>query len=355
MTAGVVPFNGPLACLAQKVGPSLAGGNSIIIKASEINPLASLYLASLAPQAGLPDGVLNCIVGGAEAGGALASHPKIRKISFTGSIATGRKIQVAAAQSNLKSVTLELGGKSPILVFPDADQDKAVQNCIQFMFLSGQGCSLGTRLYLHESIADEFLEKLLAVVKGAASQLGADPFAPGTMTSPLYHHAQRKVVLEYIESGKKQAVLLTGGNALGDKGCYVEPTIFINPQPDARVLREEIFGPVLVVDKFSTEEEVLAKANDTEYGLAAYLWTKDVSRALRLGRALEAGAVITNGAGGIAPQYPSAGWKREFLAYWRCVLVYLVRARLTILQRVAKASRTARRPCSIGPRGRLSC
>lgn len=236
---------------------------------------------------------------------------KIRKISFTGSIGTGRKIQIAAAQSNLKSVTLELGGKSPVVVFPDADQEKALQGALLFMFINGQGCSLGTRLYLHEDIADAFLEKLVAYVKGAAGQLGTDPLAAGNISSPLYHHAQKKTVLDFIESGKKEATLLAGGNALGDKGCYVEPTIFADPKPDARVLKEEIFGPVLVVERFKTEEEVLKAANDTEYGLAAYLWTGDVGRALRISRGFEAGAVVVNGAGTVRPQYPMAGWKRK--------------------------------------------
>lgn len=179
------------------------------------------------------------------------------------------------------------------------------------MFINGQGCSLGTRLYLHDSIADEFIEKLVAYVKGAAGQLGADPMTPGNISSPLYHHAQKQTVLDYIESGKKEATLLAGGNAIGDKGCYVEPTVFADPQPNARVLTEEIFGPVLVVQRFSTEEEVLEAANDTEYGLAAYLWTKDVARSLRFSRALETGCVIVNGAGAQRPQYPMAGWKRK--------------------------------------------
>lgn len=208
-------------------------------------------------------------------------------------------------------MTLELGGKSPVVVFPDADQEKALQGALLFMFINGQGCSLGTRLYIHDSIADAFIEKLVAYVKGAAGQLGADPMTPGNISSPLYHHAQRQTVLDFIESGKKEATLLAGGTALGDKGCYVEPTVFADPQPNARVLKEEIFGPVLVVQRFSTEEEVLEAANDTEYGLAAYLWTRDVARSLRFSRALETGCVIINGAGALRPQFPMAGWKRK--------------------------------------------
>ena len=311
MTAGILPFNGPLFTFAMKVAPALAAGNSIVIKTSELNPLSTLFLASLAPEAGLPDGVVNCLVGGAEVGSALASHMKVRKISFTGSVGTGRKVQVAAAQSNLKSVTMELGGKSPIVVFPDADLENAVQGALQFVLLNGQVCSAGTRLYLHNSIADSFIGKLVAAVKGAGGQLGGDPTAPETLACPLFNHRQKEIVTGFIESGKKEATLVTGGGVLGDKGCYLEPTVFVDPQPDARVLREEIFGPVLVVVRFETEEEALAAANDTEYGLAAYLWTRDVARALRFSRGVEAGAVKVNGKGSMKACYPVTPWKRK--------------------------------------------
>ena len=296
----------------MKVAPALAAGNSIIIKASEINPLSTLLVASLASEAGIPDGAINCLVGGPEVGNALSSHMKIRKISFTGSIATGRKVQVAAAQSNLKSVTMELGGKSPIVVFPDADMQKALSGALQFLAINGQGCAIGTRLYLHEDIADGFVQQLVSIAKGAAGKLGAEPMAADTRSCPLFHQGQKKIVMDYIESGKKEATLLTGGNALGDKGCYIEPTIFIDPKPDAKVLREEIFGPVLTIVKFKTEEEILKEVNYTEYGLSSYLWTRDVGRALRFSRKIEAGGVIVNGAGNMAPQYPFGGWKRKF-------------------------------------------
>jgi aldehyde dehydrogenase (NAD+) len=237
---------------------------------------------------------------------------RVRKISFTGSISVGKLVHVAAAQSNLKSVTTELGGKSPHVIFPDADLDKAIGGAAVFMVLNGQGCSLGTRIYVHESIADEFVAKFVPIVEGHAKSLGGDPTLPETRGSPLYSHRQRETVLSFIDSGKKEATLVTGGRALGASGCYVEPTVFIDPQPDARILREEIFGPVVVIVRYSSEEDVLKQANDTEYGLAAYVWTQDIKRALRLGRKLEAGTVYINGAGGLSAYAPAGGWKREY-------------------------------------------
>ncbi|KAL2687092.1 hypothetical protein Neosp_004643 [[Neocosmospora] mangrovei] len=299
--AGICPFNGVIVTLAMKAAPALACGNSIIIKTSETNPFSTLFMTSLAIEAGIPPGALNCLVGGAEAGNALSSHMDIRKISFTGSIGVGKLIQIAAAKSNLKSVTLELGGKSPIIVFPDANLEAALPATTMFLLMNGQGCALPTRLYVHESIAEEFIGKTL----------GGDPTAASTYSSPLYHHRQKDVVLSYIESGKAEATLITGGNALGQQGCYVEPTIFVNPAPNARVLKEEIFGPVLVVVRFSIDDEVLKLANDSEYGLAASIWTADMKRALRFAHKLEVGSVSVNGAGGYHPSVPMGGWKQS--------------------------------------------
>ncbi|KAI8672808.1 Aldedh domain-containing protein [Fusarium sp. Ph1] len=292
--AGICPFNGVIVTLTMKAAPALACGNSIIIKTSETNPFSTLFMTSLAIEAGIPPGALNCLVGGAEAGNALSSHMDIRKISFTGSIGVGKLIQIAAAKSNLKSVTLELGGKSPIIVFPDANLEAALPAATLFLLMNGQGCALPTRLYVHESIAEEFIGKVKGMVEDHAKTLGSDPTAASTYSSPLYHHRQKDVVLSYIESGKAEAKLIAGGNAVGGQGCY------------GRNL-----GPVLVVVRFSTDDEVLKLANDTEYGLAASIWTADMKRALRFAHKLEAGSVSVNGAGGYHPSVPMGGWKQS--------------------------------------------
>ncbi|SCO92277.1 related to aldehyde dehydrogenase [Fusarium oxysporum] len=296
----------------MKAAPGIACGNSIIIKTSELNPFSTLFMVSLATQVGIPPGTLNCLIGGPDVGEALSSHMDIRKISFTGSIKAGKLIQVAAANSNLKSVTLELGGESPLIVFPNADLERALQPATMFLLINGQECALPTRLYVHESIADEFTAKLKNIDEEHGRNIGGDPTLPSTSSSLLYHRRQKEVVLSYIQTGIKEATLLTGGKPIGAKGCYVEPTTFVDPHPDAKVLREEIFGPVLVIVRFSTEDEVIKLANDNEFGLAAYVWTADSSRALRLSQKLEAGTVSVNGAGGLQPNVPMGGWKRRF-------------------------------------------
>lgn len=297
----------------MKVAPALATGNVVIIKVSETNPFSSLVLGELATEAGFPAGVINILCGAAEAGQALRSHMKIRKISFTGNPTIGRAIQIAAAKSNLKRVTLELGGKSPVLVFDDADIPNAVANTMAFLSLNGQGCVLGTRVYVQEGVAEVFVEYLKQGVNQVASTLGADPFAEGTFSSPLFHHRQRDTVAGFLEQGKADATLITGGNTWGEKGCYIEPTIFYKPKAGADILTKEIFGPVIVIDTFKTEAEVLEKANDTEYGLGAYVYTKSLDRAVRLSKALEAGSVAVNVANPTHITLPFGGWKGMFL------------------------------------------
>ncbi|KAI0863771.1 aldehyde dehydrogenase domain-containing protein [Xylaria cubensis] len=309
--AGIVPFNGPIITMAMKLAPALACGNVMIIKTSETNPFSTLYMASLANEAGIPPGVINCLTGGAEAGHALAAHMKIRKISFTGSIPVGKRVQIAAAESNLKGVTLELGGKSPVIVFEDADIDKAVAGIMNFLVMNGQGCALGTRVYVHESVAYKLISKVEDLAEMHAGTLGDDPLSESTRSSPLYHHRQKETVLSYIESGKAEATLVCGGSSVGKQGCYVQPTVFVDPQPGARIVREEIFGPVLVITRFKTEEEVVKMANDTEFGLASTVYTKDIARALRLSRLLEAGSVHINGSGWPNPKVPMTGWKQS--------------------------------------------
>ncbi|KAI8949683.1 aldehyde dehydrogenase domain-containing protein [Xylaria longipes] len=315
VVAGITPFNEPLLTFAMKVAPAIAAGNAIVLKASEQNPLSTLFLASLTKEAGFPDGLINVLTGGADVGSALASHMKIRMISFTGSIQVGKLVQQAAARSNLKKVTLELGGKSPVIVFQDADLEKASKMSAAFLALNGQGCLLGTRMYVHEDVAQEMITRMKGIAEYMGTTLGSDPLDPSTMTSPLFNHRQKDVVLKYIEEGKKEATLLTGGSAVGEKGCYIQPTIFVNPSKSAKVLHEEIFGPVLTIVTFKDEQEVLDMANDTEYGLAAYVHTKDLGRALRFTKSLEAGMIAVNSSMAYDRARPFGGWKQSGQGY----------------------------------------
>ncbi|KAI1280945.1 aldehyde dehydrogenase domain-containing protein [Xylaria sp. FL0933] len=315
IVAGITPFNEPLLTFAMKVAPAIAAGNAIVLKVSEQNPLSTLFIAGLTKEAGFPDGLVNILTGGVEAGSALAAHMKIRMISFTGSIQVGKLVQQAAAKSNLKKVTLELGGKSPVIVFQDADLEKASKMSAAFLALNGQGCLLGTRMYVHEDVAQEMIARMKGIVEYMGTGLGSDPLNPSTITSPLYNHRQKEVVMKFIEEGKNEATLLTGGSAVGEKGCYVQPTIFINPSQSAKVLREEVFGPVLTIVTFKDEQEALDMANDTEYGLAAYVHTKDLGRALRFTKNLQAGMVAVNSAMAYDKTRPFGGWKQSGQGY----------------------------------------
>ncbi|KAI3342872.1 aldehyde dehydrogenase domain-containing protein [Ustulina deusta] len=315
VVAGITPFNEPLLTFAMKVAPAIAAGNAIVLKTSEQNPLSTLFIASLTKEAGFPDGVINILTGGVEAGSALAAHMKIRMISFTGSIQVGKLVQQAAAKSNLKKVTLELGGKSPVIVFQDADLEKASKMSAAFLALNGQGCLLGTRMYVHEDVAQEMIARMKGIAEYMGAGLGSDPLDPSTMTSPLFNHRQKDVVMKFIEEGKNEATLLTGGLAVGEKGCYVQPTIFINPSKSAKVLKEEVFGPVLTIVTFKDEQEALDMANDTEYGLAAYVHTKDLGRALRFTKDLQAGMVAVNSAMAYDKTRPFGGWKQSGQGY----------------------------------------
>jgi aldehyde dehydrogenase (NAD+) len=245
----------------------------IIFKSSEKSPLGVLALGPLFVEAGFPPGVVQFISGGPKTGALLASHMQIGKVSFTGSVATGRKVQEAAARSNLKLVTLELGGKSPAIVFDDADIDVALgASSAGFLFNSGQICAASSRLYVHEEIAPKFIEALKERFENSGDMMGGDPLERTTGLGPLVDRVQLERVQGYIEKGKTSATLLTGGAKKGEKGCFVLPTIFLDPQDDSPVYKEEIFGPVLVVKTFKTETEVVDLANDTTYGLVGQLF-----------------------------------------------------------------------------------
>jgi aldehyde dehydrogenase (NAD+) len=306
----------------MKAAPALAMGNVMIVKASEFNPFGTLFLGELAIKAGFPPGTLNMLVGTAAAGAALSSHMKIRKISFTGSIATGKKIQIAATQSNLKRVTLELGGKSPVIIFDDFDLNEAVTMSLGYLQFNGQGCINGTRIYVHNKIAEPFITSFKTLVEGLASTLGSDPNDLSTTTTPVFHVAQKRRVLDAIAQGKKEAELITGGGVWGDKGCYIEPTVFYKPCKDARIMKEEIFGPVVVVDTFETEEEAIQLANDTEYGLGAYVFTQKMDTMLRMASALEAGTVCCNTIDSMHVSTPFNGHKGKSSSNYVCRACY---------------------------------
>ena len=292
--AAINPFNAPVATLILKAAPALAMGNVLIVKPSEKTPLGSLAVAALFEQAGFPKGVLQVITGAGETGALLSSHMRIRKISFTGSIQTGKKISAAAANSNLKRVTLELGGKSPAVVFDDCNLDNAITWTINAILArSGQVCMAASRVYVQKSISEKFIERYVEKMKAAASNLG-DPQDSSVSMGPLVDEGQFEKVKAMVTRGKEEAELVVGGVQHGETGCYFEPTVFLNPKADAEIYRNEIFGPVSIVKTFETEDEVIQMANDTEYGLASGVFTSDVSRALRVAAKLDTGVVGVN-------------------------------------------------------------
>lgn len=299
--------------LINKVGPALATGNTLVLKSSEKSPLSSLAVARLAKEIGLPKGVLNILSGfGRPAGEALAKHMDVRKLSFTGSVIAGRAIKRAAADSNLKNVTLELGGKSPLIIFDDADLTKAIPaSAFSILANSGQACIASSRVYVHEKIAPAFIEGM----KTAMTQMGqtGDPLAAGTQRGPQADKIQFDRVMSFLQQAKDEKLSVAlGGDRVGTEGYYIEPTILANVPEDSRVMKEEIFGPVVCINTFSDEDEVLQRANDTEYGLYASVFTRDISRALRVAKALEAGSVGVNCTSPtMAIDLPFGGWKQS--------------------------------------------
>lgn len=306
----IIPWNVPLIMAAGKIANALACGNTVVLKPAELASLSTLRLAQLIQETDLPAGVVNIIPGlGPVAGAALANHPDVDKISFTGSTATGKHI-LQASIGTLKKVTLELGGKSPNIIFPDADLDKAVEAAVKsFCGNSGQICSAGTRLLVHESIHAEMIERL---VNTASKYRVGSPLDPETKLGPLISATQLERVLSYIESGKREgAKLVLGGSRIGTRGYFVEPTIFSQVDPDSSIAQNEIFGPVLSVITFSSEADAIKKANQTSYGLAAAVWTQDISLANRMARALKAGRVWINTYGEADPVMPFGGYKQS--------------------------------------------
>jgi len=311
VVGAILPWNFPLFLLCWKLGPSIAAGCTMVIKPAEQTPLTALHLASLIAEAGIPPGVVNFIPGyGPTAGSALVHHQDVDKIAFTGSTEVGRIILKGAGESNLKKVTLELGGKSPNVIFADADLDYAVEmSHFALFFNMGQCCTAGSRCYVQEEIYDKFVEK---AVERAKRRTVGDPFDPKFESGPQIDNDQYTKILELIESGKKEgAKLLCGGGKQGDKGYFIQPTVFSDVKDNMRIAREEIFGPVQQIIKFKTLEEVIPRANDTRYGLAAAVFTKDIDKAITMANSLQAGTVWVNCYHVVTPQTPFGGFKES--------------------------------------------
>jgi len=305
----IIPWNFPITMMAWKIAPALACGNTTIVKPAEQTPLTALYMASLIKEAGFPPGVVNVVPGyGPTAGGAITSHKDINKVAFTGSTEVGQIIMAAAAKSNLKRVTLELGGKSPLVVFKDANLDVVVEWAHQAVFFNmGQVCTAGSRTYVHEDIYDDFVKR--AVARAKAKSIG-DPYDAKNEYGPQVSEEQFNKVLEMIESGKKDgAKLECGGGRAGTEGYFVQPTVFSDVTENMRIGKEEIFGPVQQIIKFKDMEEVIARANDTQYGLAAACFTQDLDTALMFSSRVQAGSVWVNCYNAQSVAAPFGGFK----------------------------------------------
>ncbi|KAL9013818.1 MAG: hypothetical protein Q9173_001511 [Seirophora scorigena] len=312
--AQIIPWNYPLAMAAWKLGPALACGNTVVLKAAEQTPLSILYFATLVREAGFPPGVVNLINGaGKIAGEALAGHTGVDKIAFTGSTATGRQIMRSAAV-NMKNITLETGGKSPLLVFDDADMEQAAKWAhVGIMSNQGQICTATSRVLVQEACYDRFVELFKAAIK--ETSVVGDPFQEATFQGPQVTKAQFEKVLGYVESGKSEgATLAVGGKAykdVGGKGFFVEPTVFTGVKDSMKIYREEVFGPFVVVASFKTEEEAVEMANDTTYGLGSAVFTQDITKAHRVARNIEAGMVWVNSSNDSDFRIPFGGVKQS--------------------------------------------
>uniref|UniRef100_A0A646QFS6 Retinal dehydrogenase 1 n=1 Tax=Hemiscolopendra marginata TaxID=943146 RepID=A0A646QFS6_9MYRI len=307
----IIPWNYPLLLISTKLGSALAAGCTLVIKPAEQTPLTALAVAALTLEAGFPPGVVNVVPGyGPTAGGALTNHSDVDKISFTGSTEVGHIIQKASGETNLKRVSLELGGKSPLVIFADADLDMAVDVAhTAVMQNQGQTCCAGSRTFVQEEIYDEFVKRSKEM---ALKRVVGDPFEKGVLQGPQIDDEQFKKVLDLIESGKKQgATLLCGGERHGNKGYFIKPTVFADVKDDMRIAKEEIFGPVQQIFKFKTMDEAIERANSTHYGLAAGVCTNDINKAITYAQGVRAGSVWVNTFNYVTAQTPFGGFKES--------------------------------------------
>ena len=311
--AAIVPWNFPLLIAVWKIAPALACGNTIIVKPASQTPLTALALGEIALEVGLPPGVLNVLTGpGAKLGQAIVEHPGIDKIAFTGDTSTGKAIMKGAADT-LKKITLELGGKSPNIVLADADMEAAIRGAtIGIFYGKGEVCAAGSRLLVDKSIKHEFIDKLAARAK---KMVAGDPMDPKTRFGALSSKKQMETVLRYVESGKREGATLVAGGARADigtgKGYFVQPTVFADVTPEMTISREEIFGPVLAAIEFADLDEAIAVANDSPYGLAAGVWTRDIKKAHYVARRLQAGTVWINTYNVYDTAAPFGGYKQS--------------------------------------------
>jgi aldehyde dehydrogenase (NAD+) len=307
----IIPWNYPMLMQSWKLAPALATGNTVVMKPAEQTPLSALRIGELLLEAGYPEGVVNILPGfGPTAGAALARHMDVDKVAFTGSTEVGRLIMTAAAQSNLKRVTLELGGKSPNIIFADTDLDAAVEGAHMGIFVNqGQSCCAGSRVFVEEKIYQQFVEK--SVARAAKRRVG-DPLDPTTDQGPQVDQSQFDRIMGYIESGRTEgATLACGGERVGNRGYFIRPTVFADVEDDMTIAREEIFGPVMSVIAFKDTDEVIARANKTDYGLAAGVWTNDIKKAHAVANGVRAGTVWVNCYHVLDTRAPFGGFKQS--------------------------------------------
>ncbi|MFW2133002.1 betaine-aldehyde dehydrogenase, partial [Ectothiorhodospira haloalkaliphila] len=314
--AGIGAWNYPLQIACWKAAPALAAGNAMVFKPSEVTPLSALVLAEILTEAGLPEGVFNVVQGDADTGRALTGHPEIAKVSFTGEVETGKAVTADSASSNLKQVTMELGGKSPLIIFADADLEQAVSAALMANFYSsGQICTNGTRVFVESSVREAFEARLLERIGKIRA---GDPLDPETNLGPLISHAHRDQVMDHIDRARADGLkLLIGGETLSPgsapEGAFVAPTVFADCPDDHPLVRQEVFGPVMVLQSFASEQEVIQRANDTRYGLAAGVFSRDLSRAHRVIHQLQAGICWINTYNLSPVEMPVGGYKQSGL------------------------------------------